>query len=323
MIAVSSHLRLRVCLFLLIAFRLGVGVLCSQTQSPAMTALQEHISHVQEMIRRAEQKHQSQAQQGLLWAELALEYHAAAEFSNAEDAYNRALHLLKTDPSARADYATALDDLAALYLTYNRLADAESARKQALAVRRKLGNPVETAVSQIHLADIEVVHHQFKKAERTAEQGLKGMQSAPDPPHAGMLSAFLILTYAQCAQKRCVEGLKNAELAVAFANQNYEPESAALGFAQEALGFAEWKTGATQDAERVILQAIQQLRKSLAPADPRLAGALLEYRSYLLDTNRKVEAQEVHDQATRVLSQAGVSCPGCTISVNSLSNTLR
>jgi tetratricopeptide (TPR) repeat protein len=323
MSAVSSHLRLQVCLLLLIALRLSVGVVWSQTPNPTITSLQAGIAHYQEAIRIAEEKHLPETQQGILWLRLAFEYHAAAEFTKAEDAYNRALHLLKAAPSARAQYATTLDNLASLYLIYGRLADSESTRKQALAVRRKLGNPVDTAVTEVHLADIALVRHQFKKAERIAQLGLNGMESLPDPPHAGMLSAYLILTYAECSRNHCAEGLKNAEGAVAFAHKKYEPESAAQGFAHEALGFAEWKTGATQEADTTMLHAIQELRKSLAPNDPRLAGALFEYRSYLLDTKRKVEAEEIHDQATRVLSQAGVSCPDCTISVNSLSNTLR
>ena len=67
----------------------------------------------------------------------------------------------------------------------------------------------------------------------------------------------------------------SAQQAVAFANKNFEPESAAVGFALETLGFAEWKTGAVEDGEKAMLHGIQILRTKLAPADPRVAGALL------------------------------------------------
>jgi tetratricopeptide (TPR) repeat protein len=323
MITLSSYLRLKVCLLLLIALTLSVGAVWAQTSNASISSSQVRIAQDLELIRIAEQKHLSEAQQGALWEQLGLDYHAATEFLKAEEAYNRALQLLKTAPSARAEYASTLDDLASLYLIYGRLEDAESARKQALRVRQKLGNPTESAVSEVHLADIALARHQFKKAEQLALRGLEGMESSLNPPRVGVLSAYITLTYARCLRGHSGEGLMNAEQAVAFANKNFEPESAASGFALETLGFAEWKSGATQDGERAMLQAIQVLRTKLAPADPRLAGAMLQYRAYLIEGNRQAEAQEIHKQVTRMASQTGVFCQGCTVSVYSLSNTLR
>jgi tetratricopeptide (TPR) repeat protein len=323
MIALSSYLRLNVCLLLLSASTLSVGVVWAQTSNPSISSPQVHIAQDLELIGIAEQKHLPEAQQGALWEQLGLDYQAATEFLKAEEAYNRALQLLRTAPSARAEYASTLDDLASLYLIYGRLEDAERARKQALRVRQKLGNPTESAVSEEHLADIALARHQFKRAERLALRGLEGMESSSNPPRMGMLSAYMTLTYARCLRGHSGEGLINAEQTVAFANKNFESESVPRGFALETLGFAEWKSGAKQDGERAMLQGIQILRTKLAPADPRLAGALLQYRAYLIEANRQAEAQEIHEQVTRMESQTGVFCRGCTVSVYSLSNALR
>jgi tetratricopeptide (TPR) repeat protein len=323
MIALSSHLRLKAYLLLLIAFILNVDLVRAQTSNVQTSSSQVRIAQDLELIRTAEQNHLSAAQQAVLWKHLALNYHAASEFLKAEDAYNRALHLLKTAPSDRAEYASTLDDLASLYLIYDRLDDAESAMKQALKLRQKLGSPSDLAISEVLLADIALVRHQFKKAERSALRGLEVMESAPNPPRIAMLSALITLTYARCSRGHCGEGLMNAEQAVDFARKNSEAESVADGFALETLGFAEWKTGSKQDGEKAMLQAIQILRTKLAPADPRLAGAMLQYRSYLVEANRQAEAQEIHEQVVRMTRQAGVFCQGCAISVNSLSNTLR
>jgi hypothetical protein len=115
----------------------------------------------------------------------------------------------------------------------------------------------------------------------------------------------------------------SAQQAVAFANRNYESDSAAVGFALETLGFAEWKSGAAQEGETAMLHGLQILRTKLVPADPRLAGALLQYRDYLIATGRRVEAQEIHDEVERMSSQTGAFCSACTVSVYSLSKTLR
>jgi hypothetical protein len=115
----------------------------------------------------------------------------------------------------------------------------------------------------------------------------------------------------------------NAKQAVTFANKNFESESAANGLALESLGFAEWKSGASQDAGKTLLQALQILRTRLSATDPRLAGVMSQYRSYLIEAHRPADAQEIEKQLIRITSQAGVYCQGCTVSVGSLSSTLR
>ena len=321
MIALSSCLRSKVFLPL-IALIASVGVVMAQKPDAHITTSQERIAHDQELIRIGEQQHLPPAHQAVLWEQLALEYHVSTEFQKAEDAYLRALHLLKTAPFAKLEYASTLDNLSSLYLIYGRLDDAESARKQAIKVRQKLGTPADTGESEIHLADIAIMRHQFKKAERLTLHGLQLMESSLDPPRVGVLSAFITLTYARCYRGHCEEGLTNAKQAVAFANKNFDSGSAAEGFALETLGFAEWKSGAPQDGERSMLQSIQLLRTRLAPADPRLAGALSQYRAYLTEAHRSAEAQEIGEQVTRMTSQAGVYCQSC-VSVYTLSNTLR
>jgi hypothetical protein len=72
-----------------------------------------------------------------------------------------------------------------------------------------------------------------------------------------------------------------------------------------------------------MLRGIQILRTKLVPADPRLRGALEQYRDYLVATSRRVEAQEIHEEVERMTSQTAIFCSTCTVSVDSLSKTLR
>jgi tetratricopeptide (TPR) repeat protein len=276
-----------------------------------------------ELIHIAEQEHHSDAERGGLWAQLASEYQYAAEFLKAEDAYNKSLHLLKSAPATRTEYAATLESLSALYLLYGRVDDAESVSKQALTVREKLGNPSDIGLSQVHLANVAIARRQFKKAERLALRGMEEMESSSNPPRSGMLSGLITVTYARCRRGHFSEGSMSAQQAVAFAKTHFEPESAAVGFALETLGFVEWKNGAVQDGEKAMLHGIQILRTKLVPADPRLAGALLQYQDYLIATSRRVEAQEIHEEVERMTSQTGAFCSACTVSVYSLSKSLR
>jgi tetratricopeptide (TPR) repeat protein len=321
--AYRPYLYLKVSLLLLTALSLSACVAWPQTSEPQSAAAQVRIVRDMESIHIAEQQQRPEAERGALWAQLASEYQYVAEFLKAEDAYNKSLHLLKTAPSAKAEYAGTLESLATLYLLYGHIDEAERVRKQALAVHKKLGNRFDIGLSQIHLANVAIARRQFKKAERLSLRGMEEMESSSNPPRAGILSGLITVTYAHCLRGHCDQGLTSAQQGLAFVNSNFVPESVAVGFALETLGFAEWKTGAGQEGEKAMLHGIQILRTNLVPADPRLRGALVQYGNYLAATNRRVEAQEIHDEVERMRSQTGTVCPACTVSVYSLSKGLR
>ncbi len=319
----QPYFHLRANLILLTAMMLSVCAAWAQTSEPQIASSPARIAQDMELIRIAEQEHRPEAERGALWTQVALEYQYAADFLKAEDAYNKSLHLLKTAPSARAEYATTLECLAALYLIYSHVDDAQRVNKQALAVREKLGDRSDIGLSQIHLANIAIARHQFKKAERTALKGMEEMESSSHPSRVGMLTGWITVSFARCMQGHSGEGLMSAQQAVAFAINHFEPESPAVAFALGTLGLAEWKSGDIQDGEKAMLHGIQILRTKLAPADPRLASALLQYRDYLIATSRRVEAQEIHEEVARMTSQNGTFCPACTVSVYTLSKSLR
>src|ERR1700744_3884887 len=114
----------------------GLSLLGHAQTNPQIAPIQAKIGENLAAIHVAEQQHLPAAQQGAMWAKVALEYQTIAMFQKAEDAYNRSLHLLKADP---AEYASTLDNLAVLYLSYDRVEDAESTEKQALMERKKSG----------------------------------------------------------------------------------------------------------------------------------------------------------------------------------------
>jgi hypothetical protein len=313
---------MKVNLLLLALLSMSGGIVRGQT-NPQIASRHSLIDQTQQSIRDAEQQHLTSVQQGILWGQLALEYQSIASFSKAEDAYHTSLRLLKTTPSARADYASALDDLSTLYMSFGRVDDSESAARQALAERQKVGRLSDIGLSQVHLAGIALVRRQFRKAEQLSQRGIQGLQSSSDPPRTGLLSGFMTLVYARCSRGHCQEAVTIAEQAVVFAENAFEPDSPATGFALETLGFAQWKSGSPQEGEKAMLQGIQILRAKLAADDPRLAGAMLQYRTYLIEAKRSAEAQDIQQQVKNMTREAGIYCSGCAISVHSLSNSVR
>ena len=258
-----------------------------------------------------------------MWARLASEYASAADFLKAEDAYNRSLHLLKDVPDARPSYAITLDNLAALYLIYGRVDEAEQVRKQALAIRQRIGNAADIGVSEVLIADVAIAKHQYKKAEEFALLGMKDMSSSSSPPKVVTLSALVTITYARCSRGHAADGLSSAQQAFDFANSHFEPDSPAIGFALQTLGYAEWKNGAAEEGGKTMQRGLQILRSKLVASDPRLAGALKQYEDYLVTTKQGKEADEIQEEVARANSRTGATCPACTVSVYSLAKGLR
>jgi tetratricopeptide (TPR) repeat protein len=306
------------------SFLLFAVVLGNAGRSPAQNPdYRLRIAQLSQAIHSAEFRQLPPEEQGKRWAEIGIAYWNVIDFGKAEDAYLKALRLMKNVPSAHAQYAATSEDLASLYLAFGRTSDAESAAKQAFSIRQKLGDPTQIALSKVHMADIDLVRHQFKQAEKLSEEGMRTLLSAPDAPKTAILSGWISLTYARCSDRRCGEGLKNAQQAMAFATANFPPDSAPIGFALETLGFAEWKSGARQEGEKAMQEAVRVLRQTLAPADPRLAGVLLQYRAYLVELDRTMEARDIERQVRTITRGTGSACSNCEVSVNTLANGLR
>lgn len=305
-----------------IAFLIGTGLILSSSLPGTMVARAETTQDLA-ALHAAEQQHRSPAELGAMWAHLAGEYHVAFNFPKAEDAYNRALRLLKDVPEKKVLYAMTLDDLATLYLEFGHLDEAESVRNEGLAIRRKLGNVADIGVSEVHVADIAIARRDFKKAEQFATKGLADMSASASPPVVGTLSALITIAYARCLRGHAGDAYTSAVRALDFANTHFEPDSPAIGFSLQALGYVQWKSGQAELGGKTMQRGLAILRSTLVASDPRLTGALMQYEQYLVTTRQQPEADEIRDEVARIKMHEGTACPSCTVSVYSLAKGLR
>jgi tetratricopeptide (TPR) repeat protein len=291
----------------------------AQTQNQTQK-LSDKISQDRELIHIGERDQSSNAHQGYLWAHLAADYRDGGNFSQSEDAYNRSLQLLKTAPEAMANYATTLDNLGALYLTYARTDDARNCMQKALAIRQQLGDHTNIAVSLQHLADLDVARRKFKDAETEASEAYQTLSAPGVPNGPGTISALLTLAFARCKEDRCAQGIQDAEHALDIARTTLRPDSVQLGIALVTLGFAQWKAGQPEDAEKAMRSGLKIIKDQTAPGDPTLAYSLMQYRDYLHAMRRTLEAKQVDAQLAAASHQP---CNTCSVSVHSLANTMR
>jgi tetratricopeptide (TPR) repeat protein len=192
--------------------------------------------------------------------------------------------------------------------------------QKALAIRQQLGDPTNIAVSLQHLADLDVARHKFKDAEAEAAEAYQTLSAPGSPSGPGTISALLTLSFARCKQDNCAQGRQDAEHALDIARSTLQPDSVQYGITLVTLGFAQWKTGQTHDAEIDMRDGLRIIRNQTAPGDPTLSYSLMQYRDYLQAMRRTPEAKQVDAQ---LAASAHQPCTTCSVSVYSLSNTMR
>jgi hypothetical protein len=305
------------------AFTLVLGFTACSMSAQAQNQTQklaDRIALDREMIHIGERDQSPNAHQGYLWAHLAADYRDAGDFSHSEDAYNHSLQLFKTAPEAAANYATTLDNLGALYLTYARTDEARTCMQKALAIRQQLGDASNIAVSLQHLADLDTARRRFKDAETEASEAYQALSAPGTPNTPGTVSALLTLSFARCKQDNCAQGVHDAEQALDIARTTLRPDSVQFGITLVTLGFAQWKTGQAHQAEQDMREGLRIIRDQTAPGDPTLSYSLMQYRDYLQAMRRTLEAKQVDAQLAAAAHQP---CTACTVSVYGMSSSMR
>ena len=265
------------------------------------------------------QRQQAPPQQiGRVWAKLGLDYQDAGEFALSEDAFNHALHLLRTDAAFASEYATVLDNFGSLYLMYGRIPEASRLREQALAKRLELKNPVEIARSESHIAEVLLDEHKYKDAATHALRALHTMEAQREPDKEDEAATMVTLIYALCATKRCSDGLMYARKGLEISAAAFAQDSVQAGYTLMAAGFAEWKQGDAARAEDELKRGVEIFRRRQGESSRVLIEALRQYQSFLASRHQTVAARRIEDEVTSLQQPSSASCSTCTVSPYSL-----
>ena len=281
-------------------------------------ALQQQIEERLAALHAQENAHASNREVGYLWSRLGDDYSRAGEFGNAESAFNRAVESFSMDPGNRDLYAEALDELGALYRIYGRIPEALNCRRKALALREKLGDPLQLALSQSHLAELTLISKKYKDAFTGADRAYRQMSGMENAGKGDLLSALLVRTYAKCRLRRRAECLSDAQQALTLSRSAFAQDSIPVGAALMALSSAQLDNGMTLEAEDSARSAWGMLNRGLASDDPRVIFAMSQDRDCLLALHRKEEAQRIDAQVSAINRLPGQPCVSCTVSVYGL-----
>jgi tetratricopeptide (TPR) repeat protein len=258
------------------------------------------------------------SRQGYLWALLGEDYQLVPDIFHAEEAYNKALHILEHDPAQQGNYATTLDNLGAMYLAYSRPDEAAECRRKAREVRLRAGDEMGLARSEGRLAEVALVQHKFREAANGADEAYAKLTALHDPFPSERISALVTSAIAKCMRHDCGEALHTAEEALTMARENFLEESVPVGHSLLAVGLAQFHTGDDSDAERSILAGLRIVEAKAGPGSPTVIGALYEYRDFLEHVHRKEQAAALSSQLASRVSLMHSQCASCSASVYSL-----
>lgn len=304
-----------------------LSTIAGQSQTPAEGAalqatarsdlLEQRITQELALIRNGELQGLDPLKMGRLWAHLAIDYEDEAEFTKAESAYNHSLRILKPLPEGAADYVNVLDNLGSMYLMQGNPAEAERCSRNSLAVREKIGDKLQIARGRWHLAEVELGMQRAREARQDALAAYNEMLAIKDPQTNDLVSALITLTYAECSDDACTDGVTHAAQSLALARRATPEDPIQIGQALLALGYAEWRSGTKGSPELKMRESIDIFKAQKSSGRIYLLHAMAQYRTYLDAKHRGPEARQVAMEEEQLKKQSGY-CPNCTISVYGL-----
>jgi tetratricopeptide (TPR) repeat protein len=323
MMMLSRFHRRNACVrFRTLILTLTFAAACSAQIQPPAAVSGDRIEQYIQLIRTAEQQQLSADLIGYRWAVLASEYRKAGNFTESEGAYFKALSFLERNPSAARNYATALDNLAMLYLAYGRLDEAERYNRRSAKIRSGLGYPLDDARSEQHMAEIDLARHRFKAVEDEASRALEVMTRVDDPEKQDLLSALNALAFARCSRGACKQGIEDAQRSLTLARSTFGEESEATGHSLLAVGFAEWKLDKLQEADQTMRSSIRMLKAHEGSESRGVLFALIQYRNYLKEVHRDRDAENIASELSSAMQNQAPMCTTC-VNVHSLSNAMK
>src|SRR5262249_25894224 len=154
-------------------------------------------------------------------------------------------------------FAVTLTNLGSLYMMTGRYDAAENCSRRSLAVVEKLGDKLEIARTQGHLADVYLAMGKGKPAFRYSSLAAQSIATLPEATSTDKGSILISYAYASCLTSHCDEGLQAANEAMTIVQASFAAESFPAGQAHVARGYIEGKTGEAAAADEDLREGIR------------------------------------------------------------------
>jgi tetratricopeptide (TPR) repeat protein len=238
------------------------------------------------------------------------------DFAQAQNAYEKALHILSANKEFAENYAATLDNFARLYLEMGRLETAITMEKKVLAEFEKLEDHAAIARSYATLSDLEINQNHRRKGKEYLSRALREARLTNTLDRD--FFATVASTQAWLAQ---LNGDTNTAIseytrAVALWEAEHGEQHMLTGWGYMLLG----KSYAQADHMGVALQVMSKglniLNQTVGANNPKYLAAQIAYSQVLDESGAHAEAALLKDTAQKAFASLSQNvCMDCRISV--------
>jgi len=260
----------------------------------------------------------SEVQLGRAQIMLGFAYRAQGNFILAQNTFERAISTLKGDPAHPGDYASVLENYAALYADAGELSAAAAMWQKAFRLRRQTGDHAGAARSLLNLAEVGLAHKHVSEARQYLQDASEEMNLATDladDDHMFFLETKAWLDMTENHTTAAIAGFQSAlELSIKTRGEQHW----LTGWEHMLLGKAYFQSADTNSALADMQEGLAILEHSLGRKNSKYLVSQVAYSQVLDKTGAHAEAARLRAAAEQTRKDLyGTLCAGCTISVAS------
>jgi tetratricopeptide (TPR) repeat protein len=270
-----------------------------------------------EPVLRAGAQSFTEEERGAAWDLLGLSYHDLEIFDRARQAYGKAIEILRSIPTAQAQYAAALNNLACMEQTLGEKDSAKALSKKAEHIYEQLREPAGIAVAATNLAGIAYAQKDFKMARRSLATALQEAQATNRLNEDDFAAMYAVKSALALHDGRDEEAISSIQQTIDCWIHRHGPSyfMLATGYLLRARVFA--KSGS-------YTRALADAQHALAIDDASIGRNSLAYLTAKTEYAQILGASGAKEEATRLKKEASSAladlesrqCNGCTIDAN-------
>ena len=216
---------MRVPILLVAAFALTLPNLAARAQnSPRASIVQAYeqwrggqpkaaIAILEPMLQQASQTF-TEEERGAAWNLLGSSYQDLEIFDRARQAFGKAIETLRSIPSAQAQYAAALNNLATMEQTLGQKDSARALSEKARHIYEQLRDPAGIAIASTNLAALACAQKDFKTARRSLATALQEAQATTRLKDDDFAAMYAVMSALALHDGRVEEAISSIQQAI-------------------------------------------------------------------------------------------------------------
>jgi tetratricopeptide (TPR) repeat protein len=259
----------------------------------------------------------TEVERGAAWDLLGSSYQDLEIFDRARQAYGKAIETLRSIPSAQAQYAATLNNLATMEQTLGQKDSAGAISEKARHIYEQLRDPAGIAIASTNLASLAYAQKDFKTARRSLATALQEAHATTRLKDDDFAAMYAVMSALALHDRKYEEAISSIQRAIDLWIHAHGPSylMLATGYLLRAQAFA--KSG---DYARALADA----QHALAIDDVAIGRNTLGYLTAETAYAQILRASGAKEQASRLNKEAGSAladlesrrCNGCTIDAN-------